>query len=298
VDPVSKEMIFFGANNQITTSKPFMHYSVANAEGKLVVANLPIEMRGPQVMHDIAITEHYTIILDFPLFMRPERLAEGKSLMHHDLDMPTRFGLLPRHATSGTEVRWFETSPCFVYHVANAWEHDGIVSMVGCRSPNMDLGGLGSSVFRLHRWDLDLATGIVHERQLSSLQCEFCVVDSQLVGRYARYVYAARFADQSEKMTSSMPTFNGLVQVDLETGAIREHVFENGILGGEAVFSRCGKTGLDGEGVLMTYAFNPATSTSELYVVDALNMTRAARVALPERVPYGFHATWVPAASI
>jgi len=297
LDPVTKELVFFGCN-QSPSSPAFMHYSVADSHGQLIVANLPIELRGPQVMHDIAITEHFSVILDFPLFVRPERFAEGKSPYVHDLSMPSRFGLLPRHAGSSSEVRWFEASPCFMYHVANAWEHDGGVSIVGCRSPFMDQGGLGSSVFRLHRWDLDLNTGLVQERQLSPLQCEFCVVDGQLVGRYARYVYAARFADQKDKMSAGPVTFDGLIKADLETGVITEHLFDDGLLGGEALFARCGGKGLDGEGVLMTFAFNPASSSSELYIVDCVRMTCTARIALPQRVPYGFHGTWVPATSL
>jgi len=272
-----------------------MHYSVADSQGHLIVANLPIELRGAQVMHDIAITEHFSVILDFPLFMRPERLAQGKSPYEHDLSLPARFGLLPRHASSGSEVRWFETSPCFMYHVANAWEDNGIVSVVGCRSPQMDQGGLGSSVWRLHRWDLELATGLVQDRQLSSLQCEFCVVDGQLIGQYSRYVYAARFTDQRDKMGGAQMSFNGLIKLDLLTGAVSEHIFEDGLLGGEAMFARCGEKGSDGEGVLMTFAFNPASSGSELYVVDGASMNCAARIALPQRVPDGFHGTWVPA---
>jgi len=296
-DPVTKELIFFGCT-QSPSSPYFMHYSVADAHGDLVVANLPIELRAPQVMHDIAITEHFSVILDCPLFVRYDELAKGKGPYVHDLTMPTRFGLLPRYANSGSEVRWFEASSCFMYHVANAWEHDGIVSVVGCRSPHMDQGGLGSSAFRLHRWDLDLATGFVHERQLSPLQCEFCVVDGELVGRYARYVYAARFADQKKKMSVGAVKFDGLIKLDLETGVVSEHLFEDGLLGGEAMFARCGENGLGGSGALMTFTFNPSTSSSELYIVDSESMTRAARVALPQRVPYGFHGTWVPAASL
>merc|ERR1712216_143698 len=139
------------------------------------------------------------------------------------------------------------------------------------------------SQWRLHRWDLDLATGLSQERQLSQLQCEFCTVDGQLVGRYTRYVYAARFSDQKEKMGKEQMSFNGLIKLDLETGVATEHFFENGLLGGEAMFARCGTKGADGEGVLMTYVFDPVSSSSQLYLVDATSMTCAARIALPQR---------------
>ena len=96
-------------------------------------------------------------------------------------------------------------------------------------------------------------------------------------------------------MTSATVTFDGLLKVDVETGVVTEHLFEDGILGGEAMFARCGSDSQEGEGALLTFAFNPATASSELYVVDSMTMTCAARVALPQRTPFGFHGTWVPA---
>ncbi len=43
-----------------------------------------------------------------------------------------------------------------------------------------------------------------------------------------------------------------------------------------------------------------ATDASELHVLDAGDITGAdiARIALPQRVPYGFHGNWVPDSSV
>ncbi len=51
------------------------------------------------------------------------------------------------------------------------------------------------------------------------------------------------------------------------------------------------------EGYLLTYVHDEATDNSELVVVDATEVAAGpiARVELPARVPYGFHAAWVPA---
>merc|ERR1711957_1045333 len=196
--------------------------------------------------------ENYSIICDFPLFNRLEQLAKGKGPWVHDLTVPARFGVLPRLAKSGGEIRWFETSPCFAYHIGNAWEANGSISIVGARSPFMDQG-LGSSVWHMHRWDVDLSTGLVKERELSSIQCEFPIVDGQLTGRYSRYMYAARFEDQQEKMTPPTANFNGVVRLDLETDTVQENIFEDGLLGGEVVFARHGGNNREGDGVLMTF---------------------------------------------
>jgi carotenoid cleavage dioxygenase len=47
----------------------------------------------------------------------------------------------------------------------------------------------------------------------------------------------------------------------------------------------------------MTYVFDRAEGTSSLVVLDARDVAAGplAKVPLPQRVPYGFHATWVPA---
>ena len=45
----------------------------------------------------------------------------------------------------------------------------------------------------------------------------------------------------------------------------------------------------------MTFVYDKAEDRSELVVLDARDVAAGplARVALPQRVPYGFHATWV-----
>jgi carotenoid cleavage dioxygenase len=43
--------------------------------------------------------------------------------------------------------------------------------------------------------------------------------------------------------------------------------------------------------------YDATAGTSSLVVLDARDIGAGpvARIALPQRVPYGFHATWVPA---
>jgi Retinal pigment epithelial membrane protein len=49
------------------------------------------------------------------------------------------------------------------------------------------------------------------------------------------------------------------------------------------------------DGYLLTIIYDEATGASEFVVYDAKTMAERplARVALPQRVPYGFHSTWV-----
>jgi carotenoid cleavage dioxygenase len=47
----------------------------------------------------------------------------------------------------------------------------------------------------------------------------------------------------------------------------------------------------------MSFVYDSARDRSDLVVLDATDVAKGpvATVHLPARVPYGFHATWVPA---
>ena len=120
--PRTGEMIFFGAN--ATEEDCWMHYSVLDASGNLTITNAPVYgLRAPIVMHDIAITRNFSIVLDMPLFIVSDP-QPGGSPYRHDTTAPARFGVMPRHFEGGVEasrgIRWFEASTCFVYHMVRA----------------------------------------------------------------------------------------------------------------------------------------------------------------------------------
>ena len=87
----------------------------------------------------------------------------------------------------------------------------------------MDLGGLGSSIWRLRTWRLNLKTGYVHEQEISSEQVEFPVVAPWRIGQHTRYVYAVRFQPHSPA------SFNAVLKFDLETGEETVHDLPEGI---------------------------------------------------------------------
>ena len=49
------------------------------------------------------------------------------------------------------------------------------------------------------------------------------------------------------------------------------------------------------DGWLMSYAYDAATDSSEFVVLDALDVKAGpvARIPLPQRVPFGFHGSWI-----
>lgn len=72
------------------------------------------------------------------------------------------------------------------------------------------------------------------------------------------------------------------------------HRLGPGRYGGEAFFVARQASEAEDDGWLLNYVFDAATQRSDLVVVDAQSMEEQARVALPTRVPYGFHTLHVP----
>jgi carotenoid cleavage dioxygenase len=92
--------------------------------------------------------------------------------------------------------------------------------------------------------------------------------------------------------------FAGAAHVDAVTGT--ETRWDPGPehSAGEWLFVPTGPN--EAEGVVMSFVFDRARDASELVVLDARDVGAGplARVALPQRVPYGFHATWVPSQAV
>lgn len=296
VDVVTGEMMFFGYS---PVKPPHLHYSVVSAQGKLLRTE-PIDLPVGVMMHDFAITEHYTIFMDLPLTFRWERMKRGEPALMFESELPSRFGILPRHGNNSS-IRWFESPACYMFHTLNAYESTDEVVLIGCHMHGttvLDASTASrdskSNIPHLHRWRFNLSTGIVIDGPLDDIPSEFPRVNEQHLGRPTRYGYTARTA------ASSMPLFDGLLKYDLFTGSSQYHSFGPGRYGGEGVFvPKPGATAED-DGWLLTFVYDEVEKTSELVLVNAIDMTSepVARIIIPTRVPYGFHGTWIPQAQM
>ena len=110
------------------------------------------------------------------------------------------------------EVRWFDIDPCYVFHVANAYDGADGKSIVlqAVRYPELwrENGGFEASAV-LWNWTIDLQNGAVSERQLDDRAVECPRIDDRLAGSKARY--SVSVGDAS------------LVRYDLDTGDAVEH---------------------------------------------------------------------------
>jgi carotenoid cleavage dioxygenase-like enzyme len=285
--PTTGEMHFFGSGNIF---EPHVTYHRADADGHLTVSRA-LDVPALTLMHDFALTDSHVVFMDLPLLFN----LNVALTQPNQRDLPyrwdgnhgARLGLLRRDDPYGP-VRWFDIDPCFVFHIANAYDSGGSVILEVLRYPEMwrDSSDFGGDAV-LWRWKVNLDTGIVEERQLDDRGVEFPRVDDRLVGAAARY---------------SVAVGNGaLVRYDLQRDIATEHRFGGGRHGapsapGEAVFAPAVGQSDELAGWYLTYVYDPATDGSDLVVIDASDFEGdpVARIRLPRRVPHGFHGNWIP----
>lgn len=301
VDDSTGELLFFNYSKQA----PYMHFGVVDANNDLV-RMVDVPLPGPRLPHDMAFTENYAILNDFPLFWDPELLKHNVHLPRLHRDMPSRFAVVPRRGDG--PIRWFDADPTYVLHFTNAYEEGDEIVLDGFfqGDPEPADNGEGSKwqrVFRflamdrmqtrLHRWRFNLRTGATREERLSDSITEFGMINSGYAGRDYRYTYAA-----TAKPGWFM--FNGLVKHDLHSGAEERFGFADGVYGSEtAMAPRVGSTGED-DGYLVTITTDMNADASYCLVFDAARLGDGpvCTIALPERVSSGTHATWAPGAEL
>lgn len=93
-------------------------------------------------MHDFGVSSTHTIIMDLPLSLDPLNLVKNVPVVSYDPNGRSRFGIFPRYQPS--QVMWFETNPCCIFHTANSWnsavvtenpkaEEVPVVNLLACR---------------------------------------------------------------------------------------------------------------------------------------------------------------------
>lgn len=285
--PTTGELHFFGYGNIF---EPHVTYHRANADGELTV-NRPLEVGALTMMHDFALTEDHVIFMDLPIVFSLDVAISNPGDMPYRWDdgYGARLGVLRRDDPFG-EVRWFDIDPCYVFHVANAYDGADGKSIVlqAVRYPELwrDNGGFEASGV-LWNWTIDLQHGSVSERQLDDRAVEFPRIDDRLAGSQARY--AVSVGDAS------------LVRYDLDTGNAVAHNFGTPDAPGgpgEAVFVPSPSGPVDeSNGWYLGYVYDSVRNGSDLVILDAADFAGdlVARIRLPRRVPYGFHGNWIGA---
>jgi carotenoid cleavage dioxygenase len=156
------------------------------------------------------------------------------------------------------------------------------------------LGPFGDNALpRLERWELTPATASVSTTVIDETPNEFPRHRGSLSTKPYRFGYCAA---PSFEAGEGWPT----VKHDLETG--ERLVFDHGPgrAAGEPVFVARQDGTAEDDGWLMTYVHDLGRGSTDFVVIDAQDLDRGyvARVPLPQRVPFGFHGSWVSDRSV
>ncbi len=88
-----------------------------------------------------------------------------------------------------------------------------------------------------------------------------------------------------------------------DTGQSTQWSYGSGVFGSEAVFAPkpgADRSSAEDDGYVITLVTDSRDWTSQCLVFDATDIAQGpvARVHLPQRVPFGFHATWARGADL
>ncbi len=284
--PITGEMHFFGYG----FFEPYLTYHRVTAAGELVQSEV-IDVPGPTMIHDFAITDRHVIFMDLPVVFDLELAMQGSMAYRWDADYGARVGILERSTddkvVGGAETRWFEVDPCYVFHPMNAFV-DGDNNVVVDTARYASLWDKSSSDFdsqsSLHRWSFDLAKGTTAETALDDYPMEFPRIAEHLTGLPNQFGYGA-----------GGPKGSSLTKYDLDAGTSQVRDLGPDSVPGEPVFVPADGATSEDHGYLMTYVYNKSSDSSDFVILDARDITAepVATVNLPQRVPFGFHGSWI-----
>jgi len=291
--PLSGELHFFGYSFR----PPFLTYHVADASGALV-RSVEIPVNAATMIHDFALTAGHVVFMDLPVVFDMAMAMRGTMPFRWSDSYGARLGILPRSA--GIEaLRWIEIEPCYVFHVANAFETpDGSIVVDVAWYEDLWRGGPSSTSFesaRLRRWRVAPDAAKATEELLDDRKIEFPRIDERRTGQPHDIVHA--LATNGDIVGD---TTGALVQYDLKHGRSAVHQFGPSGLPSEFVMVPAPGGTAEDDGWVMGFVYDRARDASDLVILDAhhIDAKPVARVHLPRRVPQGFHGSWMPDAGV
>jgi len=291
--PLTGEMHFFGYK----VLPPFLTYHVADAAGVLV-RSLEIPVKSATMIHDFALTSGHIIFMDLPVVFDIDLAMRGGMPFIWNDTHAAHLGILPRGA--GIEkLRWIAIDPCYVYHVANAFETaDGTIAVDVAWYKDQWRGGAdaaSSEGASLKRWRIAPGANKAEEVRLDDRKIEFPRIDERRTGQQHDIVYA--LANDRDFESGA---FGALLRYDLKTGRASSHDFSAAEVPSEFALAPCLSGEGQDEGWLLGFVYDRSRDTSDLLILDAhrIDAKPVARIGLPKRVPQGFHGNWIPDAQV
>jgi carotenoid cleavage dioxygenase len=298
VDPATGELLFFGYGTPDDLGAG-MSYGTIDASGNVTRFDR-FEAPYASMVHDFMFTEAHVLFPVMPLTASLERARRGLPPFAWEPGRGTRVGVMRRDA--GTEsIEWWSAPSCYVFHVMNAWEANGRIhaDVMQFATPPKFTWPDGSPIedqgpARPCRWTFDLngAERAVKQEWLSDATGEFPRIDERFAGSAYRHGWFAGHAEDAP--------FSRIVHIDHHTQAVESYDLAVSDCTSEPVFVASSADAPEGDGWILAVVYRGKTRLSDLLIFDALQVSKGpvASVAVPYRVPNGFHGNWVPAGAL
>ena len=297
LDPRTGEMLAFAYN----PLEPVLRYYVVDATGELV-HKVKFDLPAAVMMHDFIITEDHAVFLDSPIVFDLENMGKGP-LVNWRPENGTRIGVMPRRGTAD-DLRWFEIEPGHVQHFWNGWAEGNRIEFSGSRYPAPDFGidpsfPLDQQVPKGDpgcpaRYWVDLDAGTAGWEALDDLPGDFNRINDDYNGVRSRYAYMSAYSGEIE----DLGYFDAIVKYDHDSGERTMWSAGDDAQVGESVFAPDPDGAAEDDGWLVNAVYFSDTDHTDVCVLDARDVAAGpiARVRMPRRIPFGFHANWFPSA--
>ena len=274
---------------------PYLTWSMIDRHGVVVrPATEVVGVDRPIMVHDMALTAKYLVLVLSPLFFDMQAVMRGGSLLSWEPDRGVRVALIPR---DGGPVRWASTDAFWMWHAANAFDlsRDGagdavVMDYVQWTTPGMGIsaaprGGMARAV-------IDVESGRIDREQLDDIEVEFPRIDDRVIGR-EHQVIAVGAKTGKHSLTSG--AYDGIRWYRPGTGSSVSWSSGNLAVGEPAYVPKPGDPD-QAHGWWVTFAIDLETRASQFLVIPAEDPAAGpvAAVQLPVRVPLGLHGNWLP----
>ena len=289
-DPLTGELHAVAYDGNIWDS---VRHVVVSPSGRVVRDEAIAVQHGPCI-HDCAITARFVVVLDLPVTFSMRAVLGGQLFPYRwNPAHQARIGLLPREGAAA-DIVWCEIEPCFVFHVANAFDDgDGKVVLDLIAYDTMFASGASGldALGWLERWTVDPVARSLSRQAVDPTPQEFPRIDERRVGQRHRYVYTVSVPPDGNTQLAGATR---LYKHDMETGSRLVHEFGDGHIPGEFIFVPADEASAEDHGWLLGLVINTADETTDFVILDAQSFDAppVASVRLPHRIPPGFHGNW------
>ena len=289
VDPATGELLSVAYNLNERT----LTYLRMDKHGR-VDRNLTLQPPWAAMVHDIAFTSHHVIAFICPAvfdFSKPGPPASWQP------ERGTVVAVIPRDATSASQVSWIPGAPFFQFHTVNAYADGQRITVSVPWYDSFSFHGPAKTL-ELHRLVIDLEKKTLSDERMDDQPCEFGRINEAHMGRKARYGYVGLRSPRPGE-SRQMGAFEAFARYDLQQGTKVVHLFPAGQTVCEPVFIADPQGKNEADGFILSFVHDVSTQAGLFVILDArhLDAPPLATVQLPRRVPAGLHGSWIPASA-